>query len=142
MICLLLKIVADRESSTVRSVQGVVMELVILKAKAQLNRLLSGSGGRGGEKARAPSGGGRGAGSQRPRGVVGVPMAPTAPAPPESDWLNASLLYNTSRINASFDLADYDLLSINATEEHNNYWFCAKWTNAQQDLFQVTHLLT
>ncbi|CAH0727765.1 unnamed protein product, partial [Brenthis ino] len=63
------------------------------------------------------------------------PLAPATAAP----WLNATLAYNLSRINATFD-TDYELLNANATDDHDNHWFCAKWTSAQQDLFQAANL--
>ncbi|CAH1644252.1 unnamed protein product [Spodoptera littoralis] len=120
--------------------QGVVMEVVILRARAQLNRLVS-SGERragGGERSpRAEGGGGAargGAGRER-----NASMAPAAPAPASTaPWLNATLVYNATRLNATFD-TDYELLSSNSTDEHH-HWFCAKWTNAQQDLFQAANL--
>ncbi|XP_073951380.1 LOW QUALITY PROTEIN: popeye domain-containing protein 1-like [Choristoneura fumiferana] len=112
------------------------MELVILKARAQLNRLVSGEkrgrerGGRGGE---GP--GGARAGRRR-----SMAPRPRAPAP----WLealgsNASLAYNVSRFNLTFD-SDYEQLNANSTDDPDNHWFCAKWTNAQQDLFQAANL--
>lgn len=108
------------------------MELVILKAKSQLNRILSGERrSSSGERARG-GGGARGAGRERSA------MAPAAPAPATpTPWLNATIIYNVTRLNNTFDVADYDLLNINSTDEHNNHWFCAKWSSAQQDLFQV-----
>ncbi|XP_041976560.1 blood vessel epicardial substance-like [Aricia agestis] len=39
--------------------------------------------------------------------------------------------------NASFE--DYELLT-NNTDDPDNHWFCAKWTSAQQDLFQAANL--
>ncbi|KAM3962863.1 popeye domain-containing protein 1 [Aphomia sociella] len=116
------------------------MELVILKARVQLNRLLSSSSserqaGRAKTEARAEGGGGgaRAAGRERS-------MAPAAPAPASAaPWLNATLAYNVSRLNVTFD-SDYELLNGSSTEEHNNHWFCAKWTSAQQDLFQAANL--
>ncbi|KAL4710529.1 hypothetical protein ACJJTC_008931, partial [Scirpophaga incertulas] len=119
--------------------QSVVMELVILKARAQLNRLVSSPGGgrsaRGGERERQSAGEG---GAAR---AAGRAMAPApAPAPASAaPWFNATLAYNATRLNLTFD-TDYELLSANSTEEHNNHWFCAKWTNAQQDLFQAANL--
>lgn len=113
------------------------MEVVILRARAQLNRLVS-SGERragGGERSPRAEGGGAAArgGAGRERNAS---MAPAAPAPASTaPWLNATLVYNATRLNATFD-TDYELLSSNSTDEHH-HWFCAKWTNAQQDLFQV-----
>lgn len=110
------------------------MELVILKAKSQLNRLLSGERRNSSGRERARGGGGaRGAGRERSA------MAPAAPAPATpTPWLNATIIYNVTRLNTTFDIADFDLLNANSTDEHNNHWFCAKWSSAQQDLFQVT----
>ncbi|XP_061710526.1 blood vessel epicardial substance-like [Cydia pomonella] len=109
------------------------MELVILKARAQLNRLVS-------EKRRR--GGGEGEGARRRRRSMA--HAPRSPAPLlDAVGYNASLynasLYNASRFNLTYD-ADYDQLNGNATDDHDNHWFCAKWTNAQQDLFQAANL--
>ena len=115
------------------------MEVVILRARAQLNRLVSGEKRAGGvdRSPRAEGGGGAargGAGRER-----NANMAPAAPAPVSAaPWLNATLIYNTTRLNATFD-TDFDLLNSNSTDEHH-HWFCAKWTNAQQDLFQVVHI--
>ncbi|XP_047986345.1 blood vessel epicardial substance-like [Leguminivora glycinivorella] len=69
-------------------------------------------------------------------------LAPRTPAPVDTSGYNASVyntsLYNASRFNLTYD-ADYDQLSGNATDD-DNHWFCAKWTNAQQDLFQAANL--
>lgn len=112
----------------------MVMELVILKARAQLNRLVSGEKrGRGGKEREERAGGGGGArAAVRERSMAPAPPAPATATP----WLNATLAYNLSRINTTFD-TDYELLNANATDDHDNHWFCAKWTSAQQDLFQV-----
>lgn len=122
------------------------MEVVILKARAQLNRLVSSSGERRGDSAGSGASGGRGprahgagAGGVAARTRTRTTMAPAVPAP-AAPWLNATLLYNATRLNATFD-TDYELLSANSTDEHNNHWFCAKWTNAQQDLFQVMFVM-
>ncbi|KAG6448587.1 hypothetical protein O3G_MSEX005607 [Manduca sexta] len=121
------------------------MELVILKARAQLNRLVSPGERRveGVERTSQPQeqaraeGGGEGA---RPAGRGRTTMAPAAPAPASAaPWLNATLAYNVSRLNATFD-TDYELLNATATDDHHNHWFCAKWTSAQQDLFQAANL--
>lgn len=117
------------------------MEVVILKARAQLNRLVSSGERRAGSSEREPraEGGGGGARGGAGRARSGT-MAPAAPAPVSvAPWLNATLLYNATRLNATFD-TDYELLNGSSTDEHNNHWFCAKWTNAQQDLFQVVIL--
>lgn len=111
------------------------MEVVILRARAQLNRLVSSGERRAGAEERSPRGEGGGGAA---RGGAGRErnMAPAAPAPASTaPWLNATLVYNATRLNATFD-TDYELLSSNSTDEHH-HWFCAKWTNAQQDLFQV-----
>lgn len=107
------------------------MELVILKARAQLNRLVSSGEKRSGSSERSPRGEGGGE-SARAAGRGRNNMAPPAP----SSWLNASLTYNLSRLNTTFD-TDYELLNATAGDDQNNHWFCAKWTSAQQDLFQV-----
>lgn len=111
------------------------MELVILKARAQLNRLVSGERRASASKEReARAGGGGGArAAARERSMAPARPAPATAAP----WLNATLAYNLSRINSTFD-TDYELLNASATDEPDNHWFCAKWTSAQQDLFQVT----
>ncbi|XP_072940884.1 uncharacterized protein [Epargyreus clarus] len=112
------------------------MELVILKARAQLNRLVSSERRASKQReARGEGGGGgaRAAGRERS-------MAPAAPAPASAaPWLNATFAYNLSRLNSSFD-TDYELLNANSTDEHDNHWFCAKWASAQQDLFQAANL--
>ncbi|KAG7299416.1 hypothetical protein JYU34_016369 [Plutella xylostella] len=95
------------------------MEVVILKAKAQLTRAAA---------ARRAHAQARGA-----RGGAGA-MAPAAPAPP---WLNASLLYNATRLNLTLD-AELDAIAGNATDD--DHGFCAKWGTAQQDLFQAANL--
>ncbi|XP_046960389.1 blood vessel epicardial substance-like isoform X1 [Vanessa cardui] len=113
------------------------MELVILKARAQLNRLVSGERRASASKdqeARAGGGGGARA-AVRERSMAPAPPAPATAAP----WLNATLAYNLSRINSTFD-TDYELLNASSTDEHDNHWFCAKWTSAQQDLFQAANL--
>ncbi|XP_049866240.1 blood vessel epicardial substance-like [Pectinophora gossypiella] len=121
--------------------QCVVMEVVILKARAQLNRLVPGR--EGAEAVEKPVGGEsrvRGAtraAAGRARSMAAAPGAP--PAPSAASWLNASLAYNASRLNLSLD-TEFDLLNANATDEHDNHWFCAKWTSAQQDLFQAANL--
>ncbi|XP_026729637.1 blood vessel epicardial substance-like [Trichoplusia ni] len=118
------------------------MEVVILRARAQLNRLVS-SGERragGGERSGRAGGGAAAArgGAGRERAASMAP-APAAPAPASAaPWLNATLVYNATRLNATFD-TDFDLLNSNSTDEHH-HWFCAKWTNAQQDLFQAANL--
>ncbi|CAB3242888.1 unnamed protein product [Arctia plantaginis] len=117
------------------------MEVVILKAKAQLNRLVSSGKRRAGSSEREPltEGGGGGARGGAGRARSGT-MAPAAPAPVSvAPWLNATLVYNATKLNATFD-TDYELLNGSSTDEHNNHWFCAKWTNAQQDLFQAANL--
>lgn len=116
------------------------MELVILKAKSQLNRVLSGERER--QVARGGGGGGAGRGGAGARGAGPPVMPAVAPAPAPArptpaPWLNATIVYNLTRLNTTFDIADYDILNANSTDEHN-HWFCAKWSNAQQDLFQVT----
>ncbi|XP_026486111.1 uncharacterized protein LOC113393442 isoform X2 [Vanessa tameamea] len=113
------------------------MELVILKARAQLNRLVSGERRASASKDReARAGGGGGArAAVRERSMAPAPPAPATAAP----WLNATLAYNLSRINSTFD-TDYELLNASSTDEHDNHWFCAKWTSAQQDLFQAANL--
>ncbi|XP_037874970.1 blood vessel epicardial substance [Bombyx mori] len=110
------------------------MELVILKARAQLNRLVSSGEKRSGSSERSPRGEGGGEGA-RAAGRGRNNMAPPAP----SSWLNASLTYNLSRLNTTFD-TDYELLNATAGDDQNNHWFCAKWTSAQQDLFQAANL--
>ncbi|XP_026328687.1 blood vessel epicardial substance-like, partial [Hyposmocoma kahamanoa] len=82
-------------------------------------------------------GGARAASRERSMAPAPQPSSPVSAAP----WLtaNATLAFNVSRFNLSFD-SEYDLLSTNYTEEHDNHWFCAKWTNAQQDLFQAANL--
>ncbi|CAH2992142.1 unnamed protein product [Chilo suppressalis] len=113
------------------------MELVILRARAQLNRLLSSEkrvrgGPREGTGESGGGGGARAAGRER--------TMPPAPAPASAaPWLNATLAFNATRFNLTFD-TDYELLNASSTDEHNNHWFCAKWTNAQQDLFQAANL--
>ncbi|CAK1604135.1 unnamed protein product [Parnassius mnemosyne] len=112
------------------------MELVILKARAQLNRLVSASERREraleAREARAGVGGGARAG--RKRSMAAAP-APASAAP----WLNATLAYNATRPNTTFD-TDYDLLNASSSDKHDNHWFCAKWSSAQQDLFQAANL--
>ncbi|XP_038210611.1 blood vessel epicardial substance-like [Zerene cesonia] len=110
------------------------MELVILKARSQLNRLVSERRSSKERESRAGGGGGaRASGRERS-------MAPVAPAPVSAaPWLNATLAYNLSRLNSTFD-TDYELLNGSSTDEHDNHWFCAKWTSAQQDLFQAANL--
>ncbi|CAG9560386.1 unnamed protein product [Danaus chrysippus] len=112
------------------------MELVILKARAQLNRLVS-SERRGvrGERGRGAEGAAGARSSARERGMAPARPAPATAAP----WLNATLAYNLTRINGTFD-TDYELLNASTTDEHDNHWFCAKWTSAQQDLFQAANL--
>ncbi|XP_068630454.1 blood vessel epicardial substance-like [Battus philenor] len=109
------------------------MELVILKARAQLNRLVWTSEKRvKAREARAGVGGGA-------RVVAGRARSMAAPAPPSAaPWLNATLAYNASRPNATFD-SDYELLNA-SSDDHDNHWFCAKWSSAQQDLFQAANL--
>ncbi|KAJ0179944.1 hypothetical protein K1T71_004535 [Dendrolimus kikuchii] len=132
------------------------MELVILKARAQLNRLVwSGERRSVGEEGEAGEGGGAGAGGggegaparaagrgrerSAPAGMAPAPAA-HSPAPASAvPWLNATFAYNATQLNATFD-TDYELLNASATDEHNNHWFCAKWTSAQQDLFQAANL--
>lgn len=112
------------------------MEVVILRARAQLNRLVSSGERREGAEEQAARGGEGGGGAARGGGRART-MPPAAPAPASTaPWLNATLVYNATRLNATFD-TDFELLSSNSTDEHH-HWFCAKWTNAQQDLFQVT----
>ncbi|XP_053602958.1 blood vessel epicardial substance-like [Plodia interpunctella] len=112
------------------------MELVILKARAQLNRLVSSSTERRGKGASASGAGGGGGGARAAGRARG--MAPAAPAPASAaPWLNAT--YNITRLNVTFD-SDYDLLNASSPDEHNVHWFCAKWTSAQQDLFQAANL--
>ncbi|VVC96467.1 unnamed protein product, partial [Leptidea sinapis] len=112
--------------------QGVVMELVILKARAQLNRLVS-------ERRSSRERGGKGSGGARGPGREGG-MAPARPELASSaPWHNATLLFNITRLNSTFD-TDYELLNASSTDEHDNHWFCAKWTSAQQDLFQAANL--
>ncbi|CAG5040009.1 unnamed protein product [Parnassius apollo] len=112
------------------------MELVILKARVQLNRLVSASERR--ERVRetraARAGVGGGARAGRKRSMAAAP-APASAAP----WLNATLAYNATRPNTTFD-TDYDLLNASSSDEHDNHWFCAKWSSAQQDLFQAANL--
>lgn len=114
------------------------MELVILKARVQLNRLVSREKrGRAREGRGGDGPGGARAGRRRS-------MAP-APAREPAPWLealgsNASLAYNVSRFNLTFD-SDYEQLNANSTDDPDSHWFCAKWTNAQQDLFQVTNTI-
>ncbi|CAH2236988.1 jg9481 [Pararge aegeria aegeria] len=111
------------------------MELVILKARAQLNRLVSERRASAGKEREARAGGGGGArAAGRERGMAPARPAPATAAP----WLNATLAYNLSlsRINSTLD-TDYELLNGNSSDDHDNHWFCAKWTSAQQDLFQV-----
>ncbi|XP_060801304.1 blood vessel epicardial substance-like [Amyelois transitella] len=111
------------------------MELVILKARAQLNRLVSSERRKGSKRGEVEGGddGARAVG--RDRG-----MAPAAPAPAsDATWLNATLAYNLTRLNVTFD-SDYELLNASSPDEHNIHWFCAKWTSAQQDLFQAANL--
>ncbi|KPI97935.1 Blood vessel epicardial substance [Papilio xuthus] len=113
--------------------QCVGMELVIVKARAQLNRLLWAGekravvregvrGERGGAGGRARAG--------RERSMAAAP-APASAAP----WLNATLAFNATRPNDT----DYELLNAVA-EDRDDHWFCAKWTSAQQDLFQAANL--
>ncbi|XP_045513203.1 blood vessel epicardial substance-like [Pieris brassicae] len=105
------------------------MEVVILKARAQLNRLVS--------VRRANARGARAHGAASSRAPARVREMATAS--PKATWLNATLAFNLSRINTTFD-TDYELLNGNTTDEHDNHWFCAKWTSAQQDLFQAANL--
>lgn len=117
------------------------MELVILKARAQLNRLVSGERRARAERPR-PQGGAEGRSGARAGRARSMAPASAAPTPHhDQPWLNATLLYNASRLNLTFD-TDYELLNANSTDDHDNPWFCAKWTNAQQDLFQVLMQLT
>lgn len=133
----------------------MVMELAVLKARAQLNRAVLGAEGEQAARGRARAGasgsdrdeervgagggggGARAASRERSMAPAPQPSSPVSAAP----WLtaNATLAFNVSRFNLSYD-SEYDLLSTNFTEEHDNHWFCAKWTNAQQDLFQVSCL--
>ncbi|XP_052738446.1 blood vessel epicardial substance-like [Bicyclus anynana] len=106
------------------------MELVILKARAQLNRLAS---ERRAAKQRPGRAGGGARAAGRERGMA--PAAPASAAP----WLNATLAYNLSLARVNSTLDDYVLLG-NSSDEHDNHWFCAKWSSAQQDLFQAANL--
>lgn len=136
--------------------RGLVMELVILKARTQLNRLVllgerrsgreadeggggrGGAGGGGGEVAPAA---GRGRERSAPAGMAPAPPAQSPLSAPASTapWLNTTFAFAT-HLNATFD-TDYELLNASTSDEHNNHWFCAKWTSAQQDLFQVTNYI-
>ncbi|XP_045764634.1 uncharacterized protein LOC123866905 isoform X2 [Maniola jurtina] len=109
------------------------MELVILKARAQLNRLVLER--RSKERSGRAGGGGGARAAGRERGMAPARAAPATAAP----WLNATLAFNLSRINSTFD-TDYELLNASSSDEHDNHWFCAKWTSAQQDLFQAANL--
>ncbi|KAL0892235.1 hypothetical protein ABMA27_015420 [Loxostege sticticalis] len=98
-----------------------------------MNRLVSPARGarRAGSAERREGGGGGARTGERA-------MAPAAP-PASAPWLNATLAFNATRLNVTFD-TDYELLNASSTDEHNNHWFCAKWTSAQQDLFQAANL--
>ncbi|XP_069354634.1 blood vessel epicardial substance-like isoform X1 [Maniola hyperantus] len=112
------------------------MELVILKARAQLNRLvLERRASASKERSERAGGGGGARAAGRERGMAPARPAPATAAP----WLNATLAFNLSRINSTFD-TDYELLNASSSDEHDNHWFCAKWTSAQQDLFQAANL--
>lgn len=44
-------------------------------------------------------------------------------------------------INATnYNISDYELINVNSTGLSHGFWFCAKWVDAQQDLFQAANL--
>lgn len=97
-----------------------------MKARAQLNRLLWAGEKRASVREERGGAGGR-ARAGRKRSMAAAP-APASVAP----WFNATLAYNATRPNDT----DFELLNA-AADDHDDHWFCAKWTSAQQDLFQV-----
>ncbi|GBP44377.1 hypothetical protein EVAR_81290_1 [Eumeta japonica] len=107
------------------------------RARTPTNRGAAQARGAGRRRARRA-----GAGPSRERDMRPAAAGPAqAPAPAlATPWLTATLAYNATRLNLTFD-PDYELLNATAAaagDDRDDNWFCAKWTNAQQDLFQVT----
>ncbi|KAJ2946939.1 hypothetical protein O0L34_g16283 [Tuta absoluta] len=109
------------------------MEVVILKARAQLNRLEPGRAAT--ETVEKPANDPRVRGDARAATGRARTMAPAPAAPPAhpASWFNATLA-----INVTFE-PELELLSGNSTNDRDEEW-CAKWTSAQQDLFQAANL--
>lgn len=58
-------------------------------------------------------------------------------------WSNGSYLggYGANSTNyTAYNASDFELLNVNGTSTPYGYWFCAKWVEAQQDLFQAANL--
>ncbi|XP_077294217.1 uncharacterized protein LOC143916840 [Arctopsyche grandis] len=59
---------------------------------------------------------------------------------PLAAWNGSYLGGNSTNLTTPYNFSDFELLNATNTSVPYGFWFCAKWVDAQQDLFQAANI--